>query len=321
MKRAAEAAAVLPPAAAEPPRQRRRPGGAQPWAGGAVRCGEEAWLPGRVVVAPQSRRSFTLITRHRLPDGGSDPAMAPAAVREALERLGMVPLIATLVGAEPEPEPSALAPALEVAALGARIGCGVLPCRDVAVGEAVCDYVGEVLSTKEARSRQAAYDEAVRLRAAAAGRRQPKQEQDAAGAGATSGGGMNYLLTLLEHLPSGRVVRTSVDPTHIGGVASCINHSCAPNLTPTVVRDGSVVPVVRFVASRSIAKGEELTFDYGDLYGGSSTSSDTKGTDDGSGADAAARDDTQQRAGAGRTVCLCGADACRGWLPFDATAV
>ena len=93
-----------------------------------------------------------------------------------------------------------------------RKGCGVRPCRDVAEGEPVCDYVGEVLSTVDATARQARYDAA---------------------------GGMNYVLTLLEHTAS-RVVRTSIDPTVIGGVASsrrlrpacptCVPHMRTPHV-------------------------------------------------------------------------------------------
>ena len=187
------------------------------------------WLSGQRVVGPNAAgREFTFITRHRLPDGSSAPVMAPEAVRCALERLGLGPLIPTIVRTPSTSAPSVL---LEVVDLGEK-GCGVLAGRDVAAGEAVCDYVGEILSTQEAAARQATYDLALR-------QRETETETETAGdrdAGASSdrrpttpsprSRGMNYLLVLLEHLPT-RTVRTSVDPTHFGGVAACINHSCA----------------------------------------------------------------------------------------------
>ena len=136
----------------------------------------------------------------------------------------------------------------------------------------MCDYTGEILSTDQARARQHQYDEQA---------------------------GMNYLLVLKEHLPN-RVVRTSIDPTQRGGVARCINHSCRPNLRPTIVRDGSIVPTVRFYATRSIVAAEELTFDYGALLG-------SDGGDGGGGGESEG----------GRTVCRGGEANCRGFLPFS----
>ena len=305
-----------------------------------ARCGGggsclQRWAAGERVVAPNpGGREFTLITRHRLPDGSSAPFESPEAVRTALERLGLTLLISTIVS-----NPAASAPTvpLEVADLGPK-GCGVLARRDVAMGEAVCDYVGEILSTQDAAARQSVYDAALRLPDPREGRR-----------------GMNYLLVLLEHLPT-RTVRTSVDPTHIGGVASCINHACIPNLRPEVVRDRSVVPTVRLVAAVPIAEGTELTFDYDDLYSsrpnnpnpnpnlnpptgadrdhghddgshsqpqkastedGASSSSSGGGGGGGGGVRSPCEAKQQDKAGNALTPCLCGAEQCRGYLPFS----
>ena len=193
------------------------------------------WVAGQRVVGPNAAgREFTFITRHQLPDGSSAPVMAPEAVRCALERLGLAPLIPTIVGTPTASAPSVL---LEVVDLGEK-GCGVLAGRDVAAGEAVCDYVGEILSTHEAAARQATYDVALRQQETET-ETEAEAETEAARDGGAEGPsgrlpstptprrrGMNYLLVLLEHLPT-RTVRTSVDPTRFGGVASCINHCCA----------------------------------------------------------------------------------------------
>lgn len=269
----------------------------------------EQWVSGQHVIAPGvGAREFTFITRHQMLDGTTIPTMTPAEVHTALERLDLAPLIPTVVTS---PATSAPAVSLEVADLGEK-GCGVLTNRDVAAGEAVCDYVGEILSKQEAAARQSVYDDGLRHpgfpRPASEG---PTLEGCAeacdvyrvdtaavSAAGSSTRRGMNYLLVLLEHLPT-RTVRTSVDPTHFGGVAACINHSCAPNLIPTVVRDGSIVPTVRLVASVQITEGAEITFDYGDLY------------DDTEEARCVAAGPTSKR-----TPCLCGTEKCRGYLPF-----
>lgn len=255
----------------------------------------QQWASGEHVVAPGvGGRAFTYITRHQLLDGTTIPSMTHVAVHTALKRLGLASLIPTVVTNSTTSTP--IVP-LEVVDLGEK-GCGVLTSRDVAAGEAVCDYVGEILSKQEAAARQSVYDDGLRHPGLP---RKASDSADTAAASAIETGtrrGMNYLLVLLEHLPS-RTVRTSVDPTHFGGVAACINHSCAPNLIPTVVRDGSIVPTVRLVASVPITEGTEITFDYGDLYNDTGV------------ANCVASGSTSKR-----TPCLCGAEKCRGYLPF-----
>ena len=55
--------------------------------------------------------------------------------------------------------------------------------------------------------------------------------------------------------------RWVIDGSPRWNVARYINHSCRPNAKP-VVRKGRIV----FVALRSIAPGEEITYDYGREY-------------------------------------------------------
>lgn len=74
-----------------------------------------------------------------------------------------------------------------------------------------------------------------------------------------------------------------------------------------VVRDGTVIPTVRFYAVRDVEVGEELTFDYGALGFGEGTSS--AGSGEGK---------TPGQPLGGR-LCLCGEAACRGFLPFNTT--
>ena len=238
-------------------------------AGAHVVCKGQKWEPGDEVHPCGGSRPFRFVTANVIPASSKCAYLGAAEVHRALCCLGMRPLALSVV---PDTVPGSQSPkdqtgdelVLEVFDCGSK-GCGVRPCRAINTGEAVCDYAGEILSSAEAEQRQRAYD-------------QKK--------------GMNYLLVLREHLPD-RIVRTPIDPTHIGGVARCINHSCRPNLQATVVRVGSIVPTVRFYAARRIEAGEELTFDYGGLFG---TSPDIH---------------------VGRTQCLCGESNCRGFLPFN----
>ena len=55
--------------------------------------------------------------------------------------------------------------------------------------------------------------------------------------------------------------RWVIDGSPRWNVARYINHSCSPNARP-VVRKGRIM----FVALRSIAPGDEITYDYGREY-------------------------------------------------------
>jgi SET domain-containing protein len=79
-----------------------------------------------------------------------------------------------------------------------------------------------------------------------------------------------------------------------------LNHSHAPNLRlEPVYRSPAhrTVPRIAFFAARDLTEGEELVWDYG------------------CGAAVSEPNDSGQ----GRTRCACGAEACDGWLPYDAS--
>ncbi|XP_030517630.2 histone-lysine N-methyltransferase SUVR3 [Rhodamnia argentea] len=112
-------------------------------------------------------------------------------------------------------------------------------------GRFVCEYAGELLTTKEARARQKEYDEL-----------------------ATSRGFSSALLVVREHLPSGKAcLRINIDATKVGNVGRFINHSCdGGNLSTVLVRStGALLPRLCFFASKDIQQGEELTFSYGEI--------------------------------------------------------
>lgn len=106
-------------------------------------------------------------------------------------------------------------------------------------------WIGELLTTKEARRRQKIYDEH-----------------------ASRYGISSALLVVREHLPSGKAcLRMNIDATRVGNVARFINHSCdGGNLSTVLVRrSGALLPRLCFFASKVIQEGEELTFSYGEI--------------------------------------------------------
>ncbi|KAJ9131865.1 hypothetical protein P3X46_034772 [Hevea brasiliensis] len=112
-------------------------------------------------------------------------------------------------------------------------------------GQFVCEYAGELLTTKEARSRQQIYDELT-----------------------CAGQFSSALIVVREHLPSGKAcLRVNIDATRTGNVARFINHSCdGGNLSTMLVRSsGALLPRLCFFASKDIKEGEELTFSYGEI--------------------------------------------------------
>ncbi|CAG8587160.1 15007_t:CDS:2, partial [Acaulospora morrowiae] len=120
-------------------------------------------------------------------------------------------------------------------------GWGVRALQKVHKGEFVCEYAGEIIKTEEAQRRwreMNVKDETI--------------ECDTA---------QNYILCLREHVQD-RILRTNIDPTHIGNVGRYINHSCSPNLWIYLVRINSLIPVAALFANCDIDAGEELTFDY-----------------------------------------------------------
>ncbi|KAI9026344.1 hypothetical protein DFJ74DRAFT_631302 [Hyaloraphidium curvatum] len=142
-------------------------------------------------------------------------------------------------------------------------GLGVFAVDQVPRGGFVCEYAGELVALSEARSRLAEHPE-------------------------------NHILVIREHAanPDGngsRSFATCVDPTKQANVGRILNHSCDPNLAVVLVRIDGLAPTVAFFASRDIAEGEELCWDYGAAAAGGSLP--------------------------GARPCLCGTAKCRGRLP------
>ena len=101
-------------------------------------------------------------------------------------------------------------------------GKGVFATRQLAAGERVIEYVGEVISMAQAIARH------------------PHDPS-------------NPDHTFYFHLDDGRVI----DALHGGNDSKWINHSCRPNCVPDEDR-GRIFILTR----RLVFKGEELTFDY-----------------------------------------------------------
>lgn len=139
--------------------------------------------------------------------------------------------------------------ALEVFDAG-RKGLGVRALQRIPQGSAVVEYVGEDYLVNdplgvERRYRERGYDR----------------------------DGLNYVLTFREHFGD-QVYVTSVDATRGGNVARFINHSCEdPNLIVVPIRESGpeLPPRLMLFAHRDIGYGDELTYRYGSLVGGSST--------------------------------------------------
>ncbi|EFJ34579.1 hypothetical protein SELMODRAFT_166928 [Selaginella moellendorffii] len=121
--------------------------------------------------------------------------------------------------------------------------------QDIKPGAFICEYAGELLTTKEARKRHQTYDQSPR---------------------ATS------LLVVREHLPKGDAcLRFNIDATNVGNIARFINHSCdGGNLLSCLVRSaGCCVPRLAFFTRKEIQSGQELTFSYGVVEPGLESSS------------------------------------------------
>ncbi|XP_063797368.1 histone-lysine N-methyltransferase SETMAR [Pseudophryne corroboree] len=156
-------------------------------------------------------------------------------------------------------------------------GWGLRTQEEIPSGRFVCEYAGEVLGQDEARSRI--------------------QSQDPSAS--------NYIIAVREHLHSGQVLQTFVDPTYKGNLGRFLNHSCQPNLFMLPVRTHSMVPKLALFAARDIRAGEELCYDYsGRAFNlGGETQDGDRGGDEGG-----------RRS---RKRCRCGTAACSGYLPFD----
>ncbi|EFJ09443.1 hypothetical protein SELMODRAFT_129885 [Selaginella moellendorffii] len=121
--------------------------------------------------------------------------------------------------------------------------------QDIKPGAFICEYAGELLTTKEARKRHQTYDQSPRV---------------------------TSLLVVREHLPSGDAcLRFNIDATNVGNIARFINHSCdGGNLLSCLVRSaGCCVPRLAFFTRKEIQSGQELTFSYGVVEPGLESSS------------------------------------------------
>ncbi|KAI6218360.1 putative histone-lysine N-methyltransferase set-23 [Aphelenchoides fujianensis] len=147
-------------------------------------------------------------------------------------------------------------------------GLGLRAGERIPRGRFVIEYAGEIVSAEEANERCRRYK--------AAG-----QEH-------------HYIFTLKEH-SGDSCTQTFIDATKKGNLARLINHSCAPNLAPTILRYGRAVPVCALFARRDIEAGEELSYDYGRL----TTIEQDSPVDEANG-----------------KPCRCGATNCRHFLPF-----
>ncbi|CAI5961605.1 unnamed protein product [Closterium sp. NIES-64] len=155
-----------------------------------------------------------------------------------------------------------------------------------------------------------------------------------------------FLFTLREHLPSGAILRTQIDPSRMGSLGRFMSHECGGgNVARVVVRQaGCLLPAVGLVARREVRQGEELTFSYGGVGEGEGEDGDgdgkreveggeggSVGGDDGEGGRVEGEEDgreecwksgweqqqQQQRRLVKRSKCCCGSVRCSGYLPFD----
>ena len=122
-----------------------------------------------------------------------------------------------------------------------RKGYGVRINTDLAKGDFVCEYIGELISLSNAKKKLSTLT---------------AEEQC-------------YLVIYKEHFGTTNTLCTCIDATVKGNIARFINHSCAPNLIMLPVRSGCVVPRLCLFTLEPVAKGTELCFSYGDVTGGS----------------------------------------------------
>ena len=160
-------------------------------------------------------------------------------------------------------------------------GFGLRALEDISKYSFVCEYAGEVLTYEDAKKRTKVLNEAESAN--------------------------YYILAVKEHLGTGEVLTTYVDPMYVGNVGRFINHSCDPNLFMIPVRINNDVPRMGLFALRDVAAGEELTFEYSGVI--QSSPDDEEGAQGNKGGTPVIT--------FRKRVCHCGANNCRGYLPFD----
>lgn len=112
-------------------------------------------------------------------------------------------------------------------------GYGVFAEKDIPAGTFIGEYVGEIVSTSQAKKRL-----------------ESLSEEDPC-----------YIVTFREHTPNGKVLITNIDATLKGNVMRFVNHSCSPNLVMLPVRVDSIIPRLCLFTSRDVGT-EELCFSY-----------------------------------------------------------
>lgn len=160
-------------------------------------------------------------------------------------------------------------------------GWGLFTQENIPSGRFVCEYAGEVLGPEEVCRRIQAQD--------------PEAN--------------NYIIAVREHLHSGRILETFIDPTYVGNIGRFLNHSCLPNLVMVPVRTHSMVPRLALFAARDIQAGEELCYDYSGMAFNFTPNTEVHSRSS----------QGKERVRSQRKKCLCGTAPCSGHLPFDAT--
>lgn len=117
-------------------------------------------------------------------------------------------------------------------------GWGVRTDRVIAKGQYICEYVGEIITNKEAEARGHIYDAEKRT----------------------------YLFDLdCNSIVENKENLYTIDACKMGNVSRMINHSCDPNIGTWSVWINCLdldIPKICFYALRRIEAGEELSFDY-----------------------------------------------------------
>ncbi|CAG9772117.1 unnamed protein product [Ceutorhynchus assimilis] len=116
-----------------------------------------------------------------------------------------------------------------------RKGEGIFTERLINSGNFVCEYVGEIISEKEASTR-------FKINA--------KHKR------------MNYIFCIDEYFGENNI-KTFIDPTVYGNIGRYINHSCDPNCIMVISRIQDNIPVLALFASKDIEIGQEICYDYG----------------------------------------------------------
>jgi len=171
-------------------------------------------------------------------------------------------------------------------------GWGVKALERIKRGSFVVEYVGEIITSEQAEERGKVYDEE----------------------------GRTYLFDLDFNLGVEDCLYT-VDAANFGNVSHFINHSCDPNLVIFNVWIDCLdpnLPRICMFASKDIAKGEQITFDYCSQQQSVPESLDAKDfVENFPAAETVAQlseEIQRSKEERKRCECKCGAANCRKWL-------